>query len=74
MCGDKGIGLPPTKLYAEPYARKGVEEAEFLYQHVVKLLEELERHREAIVLERTKVLKRRIYIRSLWPSQPLGKP
>ena len=39
MCGDEELGLPPTKLYTEPYALKAVEEAKTVYAYVKKLLD-----------------------------------
>lgn len=39
MYGDEELGLPPTKLYTEPYAVKAVESANTVYIYVKKLLE-----------------------------------
>ena len=40
MYGDEELGLPPSKLYTEPYAKRALEEAETAYKSVAKLLEE----------------------------------
>jgi HEPN domain-containing protein len=39
MYGDEELGLPPTKLYAEPYALKAVEGARTVYTYVKRLLD-----------------------------------
>lgn len=39
MYGDEELGLPPTKLYTEPYAAKAVEGAKTVYTYVKRLLE-----------------------------------
>ncbi|MEM1643667.1 MAG: HEPN domain-containing protein [Desulfurococcaceae archaeon] len=43
MYGDEELGLPPTRLYTEPYARKAVEGAALVHQLVTKLLEEAQK-------------------------------
>ncbi|MEM4970161.1 MAG: HEPN domain-containing protein [Sulfolobales archaeon] len=39
MYGDEELGLPPTRLYTEPYALKAVEGAKIVYVYVKKLLD-----------------------------------
>ena len=39
MYGDEELGLPPTKLYTEPYALKALEGAKLVYAYVRKLLD-----------------------------------
>lgn len=39
MYGDEELGLPPTKLYTEPYAAKAIEGARTVYTYVKKLLD-----------------------------------
>lgn len=39
MYGDEELGLPPTRLYTEPYALKALEGAKMVYTYVRKLLE-----------------------------------
>lgn len=43
MYGDEELGLPPDRLYTEPYARRALEEAEHVCEVVKKLLESLSR-------------------------------
>ncbi len=38
MYGDEELGIPPTKLYTEPYARKAYESAIMVLTEVEKLL------------------------------------
>ncbi len=40
MYGDEELGLPPSKLYTEPYAVKAVESAKLVAAYVKKLFEE----------------------------------
>ncbi len=40
MYGDEELGLPPSKLYTEPYAAKAVESAKLVVTYVKKLFEE----------------------------------
>ena len=40
MYGDEELGLPPNRIYTEPYARKALEGARMVYEHVAKLLSE----------------------------------
>jgi len=37
MYGDEELGLPPNKLYTEPYARKAFDSAVYVYEMVRKL-------------------------------------
>lgn len=46
MYGDEELGLPPTRLYTEPYARKALEGAKLVYEQVKRLIEEVSRARE----------------------------
>jgi len=46
MYGDEELGLPPTRLYTEPYARKALEGAKMVYEQVKRLIEEVSRARE----------------------------
>ncbi len=41
MYGDEELGIPPTQLYTEPYARKALEGARFVYEHVQRLYNEV---------------------------------
>ncbi len=43
MYGDEELGIPPTQLYTEPYAKKALDGARFVYEHVKKLFDELAR-------------------------------
>lgn len=40
MYGDEELGLPPTKLYTEPYAARALEEAKIVHSLVKRLLNE----------------------------------
>lgn len=40
MYGDEELGIPPTKLYTEPYARKALESAKLVHNYVERLLAE----------------------------------
>jgi HEPN domain-containing protein len=40
MYGDEELGLPPTKLYTEPYAARALEEAKTVHSLVNRLLNE----------------------------------
>ncbi len=40
MYGDEETGLPPSRLYTEPYAVKALEEAKIVFNYVKKLLDE----------------------------------
>ncbi len=39
MYGDEELGLPPTKLYTEPYVLKAIEGARTVYTYVKRLLD-----------------------------------
>jgi len=43
MYGDEELGLPPNRLYTEPYAQKALEAAMYVYEIVKKLFEKFSR-------------------------------
>jgi HEPN domain-containing protein len=48
MYGDEETGLPPTRLYTEPYARKALESCRLVYEAVSRLLNEwIEKSKES---------------------------
>jgi len=42
MYGDEETGMPPSRLYTEPYAAKAIEAAKYTYALVRRLVEEVE--------------------------------
>ena len=42
MYGDEEAGIPPSRLYTEPYAVKAIEAAKYAYALVKRLVEEVE--------------------------------
>lgn len=41
MYGDEELGIPPTRLYIEPYAKKALEAARYVYEQVKRLFDEI---------------------------------
>ncbi len=42
MYGDEETGIPPARLYTEPYALKAFESCRYVYRTVVRLPQEYE--------------------------------
>lgn len=53
MYGDEELGLPPTKLYIEPYARKAVDGGRFVYEYLRKLVDEFMKYRKEVGAEKS---------------------